>query len=260
MNYNIYNNNISKLILTIKNELKGNKQIIEELLKIDCQHCKIKTNLEMLENMLEELKNEKIDIQTGQTVLINYNGNPCITLNLSILAILTQNTIILDNNKNMLGINSFIIETVNNTLKNYKTDKLIYLSENYNPKEIDKIICIDNINKYNRYLQEKNKKVKFYSFNYIDFYNDSDEFEEIEELIYKYAENNEIHIESYSELDINEAIPMILTGLGTNVVVLTNKEKTKEIFEKNIKNKKIYINKNPFDQNIKLINKKILAI
>lgn len=260
LNYNINNENISDVIFSIKKELIENKKIIDELLKIDYQYCKIKTELEMLENILEELKNEKTDIQKGQTILINYNGNPCITLNLSVLAVLTQNTIILDYNKNMLGINRFIIETINNTLKNYKTDKLIYLSENYEQKDIDKIICIDNINKYNMYLKEKNTKVKFYSFNYIDFYNDSSEFEEIEELIYKYAENNQIHIESYSELEINEAIQMIVTGLGTNVVVLTNKEKTKEIFKENIKNKKIYINKNPFEQNMKLIDPKILSI
>jgi len=258
VNCNI-NNNISKILLELKKVLKENYKVIDELLKIDYQYCKIKVNLEMLENVIDELKNEKIDIQEEQTILINYNGNPCTTLNLSILAILTRSTIILDNNNNMLGINRFIIEIVNDILKNYQTDKLIYLSENYNKETIDKIICIDNINKYNTYLREKNDKVKFYSFEYIVFYNDSDEFEEIEELIYKYAESNEIQIESYSELEIVEALQMISAGIGTNVVVLTQNEGTKEIFKQNIKDKKLYINKNPFEQK-KIINKEIIYI
>ena len=260
MNYNIDNNNIFNIILELKNKIKENQNIISELLKIDYKYCKIKTTIEILEKVLNSFENEKIDIKQQQTILINYNGDPKITLNLGMLAILTKNTIILENNKNMLGVNRFIVEIINNTLKKYQTDKLIYLSENYTEENIDKIICIDDINRYNKYLIDKNEKVKFYSFNYLDLYRDSEEFEEIEELIYQYAETAQTNVESYSELDVNTAIQMISTGLGTEVVLLTLNEKTKEIFEKNIKNKKIYINKNPFENKKIKIEKEMLYI
>lgn len=261
MKYNINNNNLVKLFFDIENNLEEKSEIINELLKVDHKYCKIKIDTEMLISTLDMLKSEKIDIQKEQKILVSYNGNPCITLNLSILAVLTKSTIILDCNECMLGLNSLIIETVNNSLNNFQTDKLIYLRDRKQETEnVDKIICIDDINKYNSYLREKNTKVKFYSFNYLDFYSDSDEFEEIEELIYKFAEENQTPIEGYSELEINEAIQMMENGLGKSVAILTNNEETKLIFEENIKNKKLYINKNPFGTNKRLIGKDIILM
>ena len=249
----------SKIILNIKNELERNSQTINKLLQIDNQYCKIRINLQMLKNILDKSQNEKIDIQTEQKILIRYNGNPCITINLIVIAILTQNTLILDCGGNMIGTNKFIIEMANGVLKDFQKDKQVYLS-NQNQEDVDKIIYIDDINKYNSYLREKNSKAKFYSFNYIDFYSDSEEFEEITELIYSYAEENQIPVESYSELDIDEAIQMIGNGLGKNVVILTNNKETKEKFQRSIPDKKIYINKNPFEQDTKILGKEILYI
>lgn len=259
MKYNINNNNISKLFLDIEKNLEEKSEIINELLKVDHKYCKIRTDIKMLKNTLDMLKSEKIDTQKEQKILVIYNGNPCITLNLTILAVLTKSTIILDCNECMLGLNSYIIETVNNSLKNLQTDELIYLkNRKQEAKDIDKIICIDDINKYNSYLRAQNKKVRFYSYNYLDFYSDSDEFEEIEELIYKFAEENQIPIEVYSELQIEEAAQMIKNGLGKSVAILTNNEDTKRVFEKNLKNKNLYINKNPFGENQRLISKDII--
>ena len=171
-------------------------------------------------------------------------------MNLCILAILTQNTIILDYEENFRGINTFIIQTINNLL----THKLVCLTKE--SIRVDKIIVIDDINKYN-YLCQTNSNIKFYSYNYIDFYSDCDEYEEIQEMIYKYAEENQISIESYSELEVENAIQMIKSGLGKIAVVLTNNNETMQEFKEKIKNEELYINKNPFKENIRLINKEI---
>lgn len=262
MKYNINNNNLAKLFLDIENNLEEKSGIINELLRIDYKYCKIKTDLQLLKSTLDGLKNEKIELPKQQKIIIKYNGNPCITLNLSILAILTRNIVILDYEDSMIGINSFIMQTVNKVLNDFQTDNLIYEinKKNYEHSNIDKIICIDDINKYNLYLREQNTKARFYSFNYLDFYSDSDEFEEIEQLIHQFAENNKIPIEVYSELDINEAVDMIKNGLGKSVVILTNSEETKQIFEKNITNKRLYINENPFERNIRILNKEIILM
>ncbi len=259
LNYNITSNTLSKVFVDLEKQIDEHSQTIEALLKIDKKYNKAKISSKLLKNVIENLKSEKLDIQQEQKIVINYNGNPCITLNLCILAILTKNIIILDYSNNWEGINSFLIQTVNNVLKNYKTDNLIHLKENERNDE-DKIICIDDINKYNSYLRERNKKVKFYSFNYIDFYSDCDEYEEIEELIQQIAEENQIPIEIYSELETKDAVQMIKNGLGKIVVILTNNKETEHIFEENIKNKKIYINKNPFKENMRLLNKEILTL
>lgn len=257
MKYNINNNNLAKVITNIKDKLNEQIEAINQLIEIDNKYCKMKVNVGNLIKILEKFKDEKIDLQKEQKILIHYNGNPGITINLCLLAILTQNIIILESDSNMLGTNKFIVEIINNTLKDFQTDELVYLLDN-NQKSIDKIICIDNINKYNSYLLEKNSKVKFHSFNYMDFYSDSEEFEELTELVYSFAEENQIPIESYSELEINEAIQMIKNGFGQYVIILTNNKETKEIFEKNIKNKKLYINRNPFAKETRVLNKEIL--
>lgn len=193
--------------------------------------------------------------------MIEYNGNPYITLNLSLLSIITKTTIILNFKQNMLGINTLIIKSINKILSNFDTDNLIYIKNNQeNNIEINKIICIDDIHRYDAYVREKNDKVKFYSLNYLDLYRDSDEFDDITQLIYKYAEENLIPVESYAEFEPEEAVEMIQTGFGESVVLLTNNKQIKQIFEKNIKNKKIYVNKNPFKKEIKIIKKDIFNI
>ena len=138
----------------------------------------------------------------------------------------------------MLGINRFIIKMINTILEDFNTEQLINL-ENFGDKEredFDKIICIDDINKYNKYLLENNTKAKFYAFDYLDLYYDSNEFDELIELIYNYGDENQIPIESYSEFDIDEAVEMIKEGYGNAVVVLTNSDMTKKFFRDSITN------------------------
>lgn len=260
MKYNINNENLPRVFMNIEEALEENKKNINELLKIDCKYSKMKTNIEILKTVVNSMKNESIEIHDKQKILINYNGNPYITLNLSIIAMLTRTTIILEFGNQMLGINAFIVKLINNILNEFKTDKLISLSNDKEAQQVDKIICIDNINKYHSYLREGNTNVKFYSNNYLNFYNDNDEFEEIEKLIYKFSEENQIPIESYSELNVDDAIKMIEKGLGKKILILSNKKETKEAFERNIKNKKLYINKNPFETSIEIINKEIVTI
>ena len=159
----------------------------------------------------------------------------------------------------MLGINRFIIKMINTILEDFNTEQLINL-ENFGYKEredFDKIICIDDINKYNKYLLENNTKAKFYAFDYLDLYYDSNEFDELIELIYNYGDENQIPIESYSEFDIDEAVEMIKEGYGNAVVVLTNSEMTKKIFRDSITNKILFINKNPHTRK-KVIFREIL--
>lgn len=262
MKYSVDNKKLSLILLSIKKELKEAEETIERLLEIDYKYSNIKINLKQLEDVLDMLKNEKLDTQNEQKVLIRYNGDPVITLNLSVLAILTKTVIFLDFNQNALGLNTLIINIVNKVLTKFETEQLIYLQQksSFEDEKIDKIICIDDIYKYNEYLRKKNKKAKFYSFNYLDFYNDSDELDDIAELIYKYAEENQIYVESYSEVEPEEAAKMINKGLGRYVVLLTKSKEVEKIFQRIIINKKLYINKNPYNQPNRLIDKEIFYI
>jgi len=257
MNYNINNDNLPKILNSIKQELQSNAFEIEELLKIDYKHSKLRINTEELKNLVDNFKTERLYLQNEQKLLIDYNGNPYVTLNLCILAILTKTMIFLEFSENMLAINKFIIETINKILNEFNTEKLVIVSDNKSMINYDKIICIDDINKYNSYVRMQKQNVKFYSHNYIDFYSDTDEFYELTELIFQNSEINGVQIESYSELEINEAVQMLNNGLGNQIVLLTHNNETKHNFQTNIKNKRLIINKNPFTKEFKIINKEI---
>lgn len=262
MKYNINNDNVINVFLDIEKELQKSNNILNELYKIDSKYSKTSINMQSLIHIINEFKKQKLDLHSDMNILLHYNGEPSVTLNLILLSILTKTKVVLDCNNYFLGINKFLIETVNSILESFQTEKLIFLydSTSYNQDNVDKIICIDDINRYNSYLRKKEAKAKFYAFNYIDFYSDSDEFNFLEELIYKYAEENSIPIESYSELNISQAVEMIKSGFGKKVVLLTKNNITQKLFEENLKNKSLYINENPFDNITKIINKEIFDI
>ena len=261
MKYKINSRNFHELLLRIKNLIDENENTIRELLSIDNKYCKMIVEIKGLKAILSGYNNIEIDDNTNKKAIIkiNYNGNPYMTLNLGMIAIITNSTIILESEPKMTAINTFLVKLINMALREINASDLIFLAED-NEEVVDKIICIDDINKYNEYIRKGNKKARFYSMNYIDFYNDSDEFDDLEELIYQYADLNSFPIESYSELDHEEAINMLKKGLGKVVVVLTNNETLKNDIKNNITNKKIYINKNPFTQTMKLIDKEVLYI
>ena len=262
MKYNINNNNIYELLSKIKETIQDKKINMESLLEIDYKYSNFKVDISILNKIIEKFQKEKINIDKEQKVIVHYNGNPYLTLNLSILAILTKTILILEFDEYMLGINSFITKIINFALNELQTENLIFIAKRDDKlsTNIDKIICIDDINTYNKYLYNKIENVQFIPFNYIDFYCDSESLEELSELIYKYGENNLISIESYSEFEISEAIEKIKEGHGKKLVLLTDKEDTKERFKNTIKSKEIYINKNPFDTDICILDKEIFLI
>jgi len=78
-------------------------------------------------------------------------------------------------------------------------------------------------------------------------YCEDSKYESIQYELYKYATTNGIEVEIYDDIELNEFIEcMKLDETIENVVVFTQKEATKKVIEDKLKNKKIYINKNPF--------------
>lgn len=250
------NNNLEQLFYRIEKELEENEAVLNKLLEIDAKYAKFNVEFEELKQIINKFKNQKAMLEKDRKIKIHYNGNPYITLNLCILSIITNVTLFLEFNNYMLGVNTLIVKIINNILNDFNMAHLIHISQS-TEENLEKIICIDDINLYNSYVRDKNEKVKFYSLEYTDFYCDTSEFEELVELIYQYVEERQIPLEVYSELDVEEAVSAINNGIGKRVVLISNSEYTKEVFLRNIKDKKLYINKQPFNQKIMLLDKEI---
>ena len=209
--------------------------------------------------MVEESLNET-------NLFVSFNGNPYLLLEVCLFSIMTQTKVTIDVNDIMLGVNTILIKLTNTVLEDYKIKDLIKLSNNTNINDLkenkfDKIICIDNINEYEYYKRSGIENVVYYPINATDIFCDDEELEELQYKIYEYAREYGIDLENYSDIQIDKVIEIINNySEFAKVVLLTKSEDTKNKFKQSIKNKQLYINENPYKQDILLDIKQLTKI
>ena len=97
------------------------------------------------------------------------------------------------------------------------------------------------------------KELKYVPFKNMAIYCDDKEFFEIQLELYKYLVKNGIEAEVYEELE--EFIECTQNDYRLEFIVAFMKDKkTKEILEEKIEKEKLYINKNPFKDEIFKVN------
>ena len=222
------------MLSKIQKEIISNREEIESIYKIDKKYCIAKLDLSKTVNVIENYKNKKFNSQ-NKKIMIYCNGNPYIVLNLAMIAICANISIFINIDDTMLGVNECILSIINDILKNNRINIEIKISKE---EDINKAIFIDRVNDYTL-LNKKIKYTKFIPYQSIDIYCDSEEYEELYEMVYEYAINLNIDIDIF---DKEEGIESILKyGKSRNVLIFTkNKIDIKDA------SKKIYINENPF--------------
>lgn len=158
----------------------------------------------------------------------------------------------------LYGVNEILLKIIQKVLEDYKICNLISKT-NYSINKLndikylfDKIIVIGDTAIYQ--IIRSDEKVKFYPYNNIALYCDSDELNKLQEAIYIYANEYEYEIEIYYEDNIQDVIEMINYDKMKDIaILLTNNPQSKEIFEKEIKEKAVFVNENPFKQEINSI-------
>ena len=257
--------NYSNIIFEkIKNELKSeindNKSILLKANDIDLGVIKKHINLERITEIIDSYSLEEENKKITNTIAVVYNGNPYVTINLCMQAISSKNKVILFYDDFMLGVNSVLIAIIQKVLKEYKLNDLVLakeLSKNINfeklASQILKIVVIGKTNFYER-LKIENKV--FFPSNNSVLYCDNDKFEEIKNAIYEYSMGTQEELEIVKDENLESLIKTINQDEYSNIViVLSENSMTQDLFEKNILNKKVYINKNPFkDEKIKVYN------
>ena len=125
-----------------------------------------------------------------------------------------------------------------------------------NIEKIDKVIFIDNINEFEYYKRKKINKIFYYPVFAMDVFCDDNNLEKLQETIYQYAQEIGVDIEIYSDFNKKEVVEIINKySKFKNVLILTKLEETKKLFKNEIKNKRLYINENPFkNKEINLIS------
>lgn len=255
-NISINKDRYKKILNDIILEIKDNKEEFKRVNDIDGNVYDTNIDIEKLTNIIKDSQEKELILEpNSKNILISYYGSPYITLELCIEGIKTNNKLILAIEDYMLGVNKLIVNIVQNILNDYRIENKIFifnlLDKNaitQNNSDIDKIICVGNKNTFELYKKMQVNNLIYYPFNNIELYCDTDELEELQEMIYQYAEKNFIDLEIYDEFEnINKAVEY-LNKYGNKfcTVLLTKSKENEEIFRNNIISKYIFVNENPF--------------
>ena len=253
------NKNTFNIILeTVKKELINSKNTFLELAKMDMEKCNQFTNFENILFLLDTYKNENIvERKEKEVILATYYGSPYITINLCMQALLQKRLTIIAIEDSMLAINKLLIAIFNDVLNKYKISNMVKLfnlksleeikqTENY----VNSIICIGNSSTYYKYKKNGIKKIKYIPFKNMAIFCENDKYSELQRELYKFAGYNGIEAEIYED-DYEDFIECVNLDNKLEIAVILSE--SKEIIEsaKNkIKNCKIYVNENPFKNQI----------
>lgn len=158
----------------------------------------------------------------------------------------------------LYGVNEILLTIIKKVFVDYKIlnliDKTTYSINKLDEIQhlFDQIIVIGDTTVYQ--MIALNEKIKFYPYNNIGLYCNSEKLNKLQEAIYIYANENEYEIEIYYEDNINEVIKMINYDETKDIaILLTENEQNKKLFESRIKEKAIFVNENPFKKEVNSI-------
>ena len=254
---NTLKNKKMKLLNEIKESVVKDKEFFEQAIQLDFEKWKKKIDLAIFSKLIDEYiemekNNHTVMIEDENTqiekIVVSYYGNPYVTLILCIQAIIYQKQLLLETGEFMLSTNTFIVNMVNQILKeNHLPKLLIHCIEILDKKAIIttniKTIIIGATQSKAEYLG----KYIYIPYNNYIIYCVDEELEDLCRSIYEYSSNNFFEAEVLFEEDIEEAIGIINLHQDCIAVILTKDINLQKLFRERIKNK-LYINENPFSK------------
>lgn len=233
--------------------LEGMKKCQE----IDLKYYEKVIREEQLLNIVRKYKEKEMKLNENiKNIQILLPGNPEIVFMLAIEAIRNNLKMLIIIEDFCLAQNTMLIELINSSLKDMRLKEIIKLENQLedekiiqNSEKFDMTMCIGNSNDYN-ILSKKIKDLKFYPYNILEVYSDSDELEEIRKKIYDYSMLNQYEMEIYDmDFNIEDVIEEInRDGYGfCSVLFSRDKEKINK-FKENVKSQYVIINENPFNK------------
>lgn len=238
---------LNAILSTISKQIRDDKETIEKLNKIDKKHLDVEVNIEKLIKIIESYKNVKLE-NINKTFKIFCDGDPYVVLNLGLIGLISLSKIRINIESTMLGVNTYILKTINDAITKNKIDAKI---EFMNTSEtFENTIFIDRVNDYN-ILKSKYENLKFIPYKAIDVYTESDEFYELFDNIYNYALSQNIDIDVFDDEGIDA---MFKYGKSKKKLILT---RNKDIIQK-YSGEDIFINENPFKEEQFVFNENMI--
>lgn len=241
-------NKIKGFLEKFKNELIRNKEFLEKANSIDIEVTKKRIKLETLLEIVDTYKDIEFE-NINKKYIVYYKGDPFITINLFLQALLTRCKLVLVQDEFMLSINEILFTIFNEILKEFKIEGLIDRCE-YSK---DKILEVKNQINANLIgigdtlmYQMLDEDGKFFPYYNIIMYCDNDMLEPLKDAISIYSNENFYEIEAVYEEDVDNAIKyMNMIDTSDIVVLLSNSKTNIDKFKSKI-NKTLFVNENPF--------------
>ena len=256
-NYSLTQDLLNKILENIEKSIIENGNLITEANKEDVKINKKQIKIKKLLEIVNSYKNKKSTNNSKNKKVIIYRGDPYLTLHISLQALLNHSKTILVCDEFMLGVNNVLIKILLSIFKKNNIENLVTYITDYDSEFIndlyeicDNIIVIGNTAIYQK-LKQENKQCKFYPYNNIVLYCDSNDLLKLQDAIYIYANENQFEIEILNVKSLQDVINIVQLDKYINTVVLLTKSNShKEIIEKSVSNVDIYVNDNPFKQEV----------
>lgn len=260
-NYTFDEEKVLKIILEFKKQFANNTSVINKAISTDEMLSLTKLDITLLKNTFNNtdipiVQSNKMIVDGIGNIGVIYNGNPYLTLYLSLAALRTHNKICFFVNDSCLATNNLLVNMLNKIIEKFNYGKdIIKLYNGISEKEI-----IESENLFNMflYIGDKHEYIKFkkktsipitYSgYESAIFYIETAEkFNNTLVEINNYVFKHNIGVETYRN-DHIEAVESINENSNNDLVVLfTPNKSTAQYFVENVRCKKLVINKNPFE-------------
>ncbi len=253
--YTLSQKTLNSLLDNLRENIIKNSNLIMDANKIDVKHNKKQIKVKELIEIIEKYRKVDCVLNDDERRIVIYKGDPYLTLHICLQAVVQRTKVLLIYEDFMLAVNEILLKLINDILEEYKIFNLIYKMDNFSKKEFnkvknfyDKTIIIGDTTIY-QILSEEN--IKFYPYNNIALYCDSDDLQKLQEAIYIYSNENEFEIEIFHDETLEEVIEIINSDKTKDIaILLTKDDKNKSVFIDKIKGKTIFVNENPFKSEV----------
>jgi len=237
-----------------------NKEIIQEAIKLDNSKWGTAFSIEELLQVGKEASGRTYtsDFKTNprKTYIVLYNGDPTITLELSIIGARLGLNIIFMIYDDMLATNTLLVKLMQQTMERHGTKTFVKLYTNIEKEDIrkstklaDKIIYIGDRFEYNNIRREYNIPVIYNGYGHVDVYTDvevSGKYEEELKEIINYAFEHDIAVDFHSG-NLEKELEYIDSDVaGDTCVIFSDDENKIKLLESKVNCKRIFINEDPF--------------
>lgn len=238
--------------------LNKNKSVIENAINLDNKRMQYDLTFDDLLGVCIKLRNKNYQINKSETVktsIVIYNGNPKITLELALTALLYRLNFIFTINDDFLAINSILISIIERIIKQTKMSNFIKLYNNVLIAELsktenlaDNIIYIGDKFNYQNIKKYTSLPVIYNGYGEVIVYTDDEEsFKEELNKIQEYAFQNDITINFYNG-NIDKDMELINYDVQNDTCVIFSEDNEKiEKFKNTVNSKKVFINESPFE-------------